>query len=438
MSEWGVVCSRRSVEERTSPLSGLPSPPGDLRKRESGVGARGRIPFGGCWLDCEGASTHVAVDGLVVLATSHGFPWLTAHESSVVPNPVSGKKEMVRWHLTPVAGSIRNAYRWLEDKPLVGIIVAASATVAAVFGSRPGRMDAGGTDRRGKPRLVLAWRLSDWGGCRIRRIRSYRSRHGPGGRPVRDEPHVVGTDGDRGFRCLRRNALRGFAVDKWAFQRAGATEREAAAKAVGLGLLEYVVLSIGALFASIALYFRIDGPGSNAMTLLTSLLILPVLAVGVYFTAPARARRLGRLRGGLARRWLAATVTGGATLRRLVLSPREHGAGVVGNVAYWAGDILCLWAALQMVEARISVAALVLAYSGGYVLTRRALPAGGAGVVELALTFALFWMGLPFARTLVAVVIYRLFNFWLPILPALVLMPSIRQLRERFERVETT
>jgi len=70
------------------------------------------------------------------------------------------------------------------------------------------------------------------------------------------------------------------------------------------------------------------------------------------------------------------------------------------------------------------------------VLTRRSLPAGGAGLVEVALTFALVWMGLPFARTLVAVVIYRLFNFWLPILPAMLLMPAIKQLRERFQRAE--
>jgi uncharacterized membrane protein YbhN (UPF0104 family) len=78
----------------------------------------------------------------------------------------------------------------------------------------------------------------------------------------------------------------------------------------------------------------------------------------------------------------------------------------------------------------------VLAYSGGYVLTRRALPAGGAGAVEIALIFALVWMGLPFARSLVAVVIYRLFNFWLPILTALWVMPAIKELRERFQRAE--
>ena len=41
----------------------------------------------------------------------------------------------------------------------------------------------------------------------------------------------------------------------------------------------------------------------------------------------------------------------------------------------------------------IAAAALVLGYAGGYVLTRRALPAGGAGFVEFALTFALVGMG---------------------------------------------
>ena len=36
------------------------------------------------------------------------------------------------------------------------------------------------------------------------------------------------------------------------------------------------------------------------------------------------------------------------------------------------------------------------------------------------------------------VVMYRLFNFWLPIVPALALMPAIRDLRERFHKAEQT
>lgn len=130
------------------------------------------------------------------------------------------------------------------------------------------------------------------------------------------------------------------------------------------------------------------------------------------------------------------SVAGAHYVRRLVASPREHGLGLVGNALYWSGDIFCLWAALQIVGAHITVSALVLAYSGGYVLTRRALPAGGAGIVEAALTFALVGMGMRFVPVLVGVIIHRLFNFWLPIVPAVFFMPAIREMRTRFRAAD--
>ena len=78
----------------------------------------------------------------------------------------------------------------------------------------------------------------------------------------------------------------------------------------------------------------------------------------------------------------------------------------------------------------------MLAYSGGYVLTRRSLPAGGAGLLEVALTLALVGMGMHFVPALVGVIIYRLFNFWLPIVPALFLLPALRDLRAQFRDAE--
>lgn len=343
----------------------------------------------------------------------------------------------MRKHLSTLWVALRSASLWLEDKPLVIIIAAAGTTVGVVFVL---------ASSAGWPRVTrLAQANHAWawlGLCLAGELIAYAGY----ALTVRDMARVDEASemsvavsvqtvvaGFGVFAATRSSG--GFAVDYWAFQKAGATKREAAARAVGLGLLEYVVLSIGALLASAALFFRLDGHASNSTTL-PSLLIVPFLMLGVYLTSPKRGKRLSRPRGGALRRWLASRVSGAMTVRALLTSPREHGMGVLGNAAYWAGDILCLWAALRIVDARISVAVLVLAYSGGYVLTRRALPAGGAGVVEIALTFALVWMGLPFVRTLVAVVIYRLFNFWLPILPALVLMPAIKQLRERFQRVE--
>ncbi len=230
----------------------------------------------------------------------------------------------------------------------------------------------------------------------------------------------------------------GFAVDYWALRREGASRRDAAGRVLALGFLEYATLSVVALVASAALFVRLDGHAGESATL-PSLLVIPVFAFALWATSPKRAARLSRPRPqhGWLRRTFASSVHGARKARTLMLSPREHGLGVLGMAIYWAGDIACLWAALQLVGGRqITISALILAYSGGYVLSRRSLPAGGAGFVEVALTLALAGMGVALAPALIAVLIYRLFNFWLPIVPALALLPTVRELRERFQRGE--
>ena len=341
--------------------------------------------------------------------------------------------------LRRAGGRVRAGYLWLEDKPLVVVLVAAGATLAVAFvlASYSG--------------LPHVWRLvqsrHNWPwllGCLIGELVAY------GGYvlTLRDMARV--DDGNEvdlkvsakavvaGFGVFAATrSSGGFAVDYWAFREAGSSRRDAVRRVVGLGLLEYVVLSLAALTASGLLYFGLDGRASDGVTL-PSLVIVPALAIGFWLTSPKRAERLSRRRSGLGRRLFADTVAGAATVRRLFMSPGDHGLGVLGNVLYWFGDIFCLWAALQFVGVQISASLLVLAYSGAYVLTRRALPAGGAGVVELALTVALVGMGVRFTPALVGVVVYRLFNFWLPIVPALALMPAIRDLRERFHKAEQT
>lgn len=45
-------------------------------------------------------------------------------------------------------------------------------------------------------------------------------------------------------------------------------------------------------------------------------------------------------------------------------------------------------------------------------------------------------MGVRFVPALIGVLIYRLFNFGFPIVPALVLLPAIRRLRAQFHTAE--
>jgi uncharacterized membrane protein YbhN (UPF0104 family) len=224
-------------------------------------------------------------------------------------------------------------------------------------------------------------------------------------------------------------AAGGFVVDFWALRRSGVRRDEALRRVLTLGALEYAVLAPAAMVCAILLLLQ---PGHKVQDGMTWpwLLVIPAALAALWFSQPKRRARLSRLRGGRVVRSFAHGVAAVGTLRSLMTTPR-HMLGVVGVSLYWAGDIATLWASLQVFGADISTTALVVAYASAYVLTRRSLPAGGAGIVEVLMTFALVWVGIKLAPALLAVVVYRLFNFWLPVVPALAALPGLRRAQRR-------
>jgi hypothetical protein len=74
---------------------------------------------------------------------------------------------------------------------------------------------------------------------------------------------------------------------------------------------------------------------------------------------------------------------------------------------YFAADIASLYAAVRAVGLRLGVGAVLIAYASGYLFTRRTLPLASAAFVELFLTCSLFWVGVPLASALAAVIVYR-------------------------------
>ena len=229
----------------------------------------------------------------------------------------------------------------------------------------------------------------------------------------------------------------GFAADYWVLRSAGEDRDGAMARVLALGALEYAILAPAALCSAIAIL--VDGENVPLTITLPWLAVIPGAFAAVWVSSPKRATRYADARGGgRLLQAFAHAVAGLAILRSMfVAPPREHGLGLIGTALYWAGDIACLWGALQVFgNPRLSLPALILGYATGYVLTRRSLPAGGAGIVEIALTFALHWVGFPFVRALLGVVVYRLFNLWLPILPALAVLPAVNELRRELEEAE--
>jgi uncharacterized membrane protein YbhN (UPF0104 family) len=348
---------------------------------------------------------------------------------------LSRVSKTARWR----AGPVGRALDWLAQRPLLVLVLPATLALGAVAGLAD-LAGAEGLDRAAR-HLHPLWLLLCVGGEAVAYAGYVLA--------VRDTARV--DDGPTlsfglsmktvvaGFGVFAATRTSGgFAVDYWALRSAGEDRDGAVARVLALGALEYAVLAPAALCSALALLAGGDSRVSLALTL-PWLAVIPGALVAVWLSSPKRARRYpdpgdgGRLRQGFAH-----VVAGLSILRSmLVAPPREHGLGLAGASAYWAGDIACLWGALQVFgNPRLSLPALILGYATGYVLTRRSLPAGGAGVVEVALTFALHWVGFPFVRALLGVVVYRLFNLWLPIVPALATLPAVRELRREFDEGE--
>lgn len=335
-------------------------------------------------------------------------------------------------------GPLRRTRAWLERRPLFVLVVptvlalGAVALLAELAGAEP--------LHRALRHLHPEWLLLCFGGQLLAYfgyVLAVRDTARVDGGPSLSFGRTVqGVVGGFGVFAATRTSG-GFAVDYWVLRSAGEDRDGAVARVLALGALEYAVLAPAALCSAIALL--VSGADVSMTLTLPWLLVIPGAMVAIWLSSPKRAPRYSKAPAhGRVRQAFAHFVAGLSILRSMfVAPPREHGLGVLGIAMYWAGDIACLWGALQFFgNPRLSVPALILGYATGYVLTRRSLPAGGAGVVEIALTFALHWMGFPFVRALLGVVVYRIFNLWLPILPALAVLPAVNDLRRELEEAE--
>jgi uncharacterized membrane protein YbhN (UPF0104 family) len=206
----------------------------------------------------------------------------------------------------------------------------------------------------------------------------------------------------------------GFIVDRQALEAAGLDARQARVRVLGLGALEYAVLAPAAAVAAVIVLARGSTHPSLGFTLPWA------IAVPLGFAAALGALAIRpRLRD--ARGWRAVVrhaLDGVQVLRHLSSQGAKHGGAFLGATLYWVGDIGCLWACLRTFHNSPDLAALIIGYATGYALTRRTLPLGGAGAVEALVAFALAWSGVPLAKAVPAVFAYRIFNLWLPLLPA--------------------
>ncbi len=100
-----------------------------------------------------------------------------------------------------------------------------------------------------------------------------------------------------------------------------------------------------------------------------------------------------------------------STMAELMGGLRREPLAWLGFVAYFGGDIVALGFALKIFGVDVDPGQLIIAYTSGFLLTRRTLPLASAGVVEALLTASLVWVGAAgLAHALAAVVAFRILN----------------------------
>lgn len=221
----------------------------------------------------------------------------------------------------------------------------------------------------------------------------------------------------------------GLAITYWLLRKAGLAARDAVARVLGFNILVFALFGAWAFATSLVIVVSTRGDVPLGMVI-PWLVIVPVFAVsGLWISQGQRGERVSRdTHHGWMRKGLAAAVAGIVVARASLRPGKMNQPALWGSIAYWAGDVLCLWAALRAIGAEVSIAGVALAYATAYVAMLFPLPTGGYGAIDAAATFTLTVLGIPLAEAVAGVVVWRFFNFWLPTIPALIELARAREL----------
>lgn len=225
----------------------------------------------------------------------------------------------------------------------------------------------------------------------------------------------------------------GFGIDRQVLEAVHEDDRSARVNVIALGILEWAVLAPIAWVVSVVLL----ATGANILpSLLWPWAVAVPLGLGaaLWASSPQRAQRLATRFGGRRPDRLARLLEGVGVLHTLLRNPREYAAAWVGTGLYWAADIGAFYGGLRTFGLSPGIGKVIIAYATGYAATRRSLPLGGAGVTEVLMTYSLYWVRLPLAPSLAAVVAYRAFNFLLAATPGLIAHHQLQPLIARARR----
>jgi putative heme transporter len=232
----------------------------------------------------------------------------------------------------------------------------------------------------------------------------------------------------------------GVALTAWALRRSGLEARIVACRMIAFLAILYAVYMLTLVIDGIGLYVGLfPGSAPFAITVVPAIfgggVIVIFLAVSLL---PGDFERLagrwtsggGRI-GRIAVHAAAAPATAATGVRTAIALVRSRDPMLLGAIVWWGFDIAVLWACFHAFGTVPPQAVIVIAYFVGMIGNTLPLP-GGIGGVDGGMIGAFSAFGVPVEASVVAVLAYRGFAFWLPTLPGAVAYLQLRRTVNRW------
>ena len=237
----------------------------------------------------------------------------------------------------------------------------------------------------------------------------------------------------------------GLVLTAWALRRSGMPKRDVADKTIAFLVLTYLPYAVAIVICGFGLHWGIFSgrdpfsltfvPAVVALVLLVLALAIALIPTDLQLRLRPSARRESRL-ARLVQQLATGPAATSAGVRDALEHLRSRDPALLGAVLFWGFQIAVLWAAFHAFGDAPPTAVLVQAFFLGMLGNLLPMP-GGVGSVEGGMIGAFAAFGVAGGLAVVAVLVYRAFTFWLPLLPGVVAYFRLRRTVDSWQRERT-
>ena len=211
--------------------------------------------------------------------------------------------------------------------------------------------------------------------------------------------------------------------------------RVVATRMVAQYVILYAIYMVSVVICGLGMYLGIfPGDDSFAITMVPAIIgaLLIAGALAMSLIPDQNDRRVAKWMKGsgrtarIATRLAALPDAVAAGVREALKIVRERDGAVLGAIIWWYFDIFTLWAAFHAFGDAPPFSVIVMGYFIGMVANLLPLP-GGVGGVDGGLIAAFIALGVEGSLAIVAVLTYRAFSFWLPMIPGAIAYFQLRR-----------